>query len=59
MASLPEWPQFENELCTKHPGDFGQFEKGNIRFELNRGNDWKGESICPMIPEMDRPKKYD
>jgi hypothetical protein len=35
-----------------------QFDKGNIRFELNRGNDWKEDAICPMIPEMDRPKKY-
>lgn len=36
-----------------------QFDKGDFRFELNRGNDWKGESNCPMISEMDRPKKYD
>jgi len=34
------------------------FDKGNIRFELKRCNgDWKGENVCPKIPEMDRPKK--
>ena len=33
-------------------------DKDNIRFELNRGKeDWKVEFICPMTPELDRPKK--
>jgi hypothetical protein len=33
-------------------------DKSNIRLELNRGKgDWEGEFICPMILEMDRPKK--
>jgi hypothetical protein len=33
-------------------------DKINMRFELNRGNgDWNGESVCPVILEIDRPKK--
>ena len=35
-----------------------KYDKESIRIKLNncRG-DWKGEFICPIIPEMDRPKK--
>jgi hypothetical protein len=34
------------------------FDKINIRIELNRDKgDWNRESFCPVILEMDRPKK--
>jgi hypothetical protein len=34
------------------------FDKINIRFELNRDKGvWNRESVCPVILEMDRPKK--
>ena len=34
------------------------FDKINIRFELIRDKgDWNRESVCPVILEMDRPKK--
>ena len=46
------------ERTSNPPAHNFQLTEGNARFELRRGHcDRKGEIICPMITEMDRPKK--